>query len=394
MRFLEVIGGWINRHFSNEEAIYLIVFLAAAFVLLVTVGGMLAPVLTGLVLAFLLQGLVRRFMSWGVAEWGAVYLTFVIFLGALVTLLIFVVPLVVQQLASLQAALPNFVRRLQELIRDLPEMAPGFISAEQVDEWLTMAANELGGLSGSLLNTLLSQVPSVVALLIYLVLVPVSVFFFLKDRDQLMGFFHSLLPRHRPLLDAVGEEMNVQLANYVRGKFIEILIVGSVTFVAFEILGLNYAALLSVVVGLSVLIPFVGAALVTIPVAVVGAIQFGWTWDLGAVMIVYGVIQAADGNLLVPLLFSEANDLHPITIIVAVLVFGGIWGVWGVFFAIPLATLVKAVYNAWPSADGEIESEAGREAGSEVQGVADAGGRPSAAGRDEGREQNDLTPAA
>jgi putative permease len=63
---------------------------------------------------------------------------------------------------------------------------------------------------------------------------------------------------------------------------------------------------------------------------------------------VYGFIQFLDGNLLVPLLFSEVVNLHPVAIIVAVLFFGGIWGFWGVFFAIPLATLVKAVYNAWP----------------------------------------------
>ena len=65
-------------------------------------------------------------------------------------------------------------------------------------------------------------------------------------------------------------------------------------------------------------------------------------------MIVYGVIQFIDGNVIVPLLFSEVVDLHPITIIVAVLAFGGLWGVWGVFFAIPLATLIKAIYKAWP----------------------------------------------
>ena len=142
--------------------------------------------------------------------------------------------------------------------------------------------------------------------------------------------------------------MNVQLANYVRGKFIEILIVGSVTSVTFSLLGLNYALLLGVLVGVSVLIPFVGAAVVTIPVLLVAIIQFGWSWDMAWVMGAYLIIQALDGNVLVPLLFSEAVDLHPIAIIVAVLVFGGLWGVWGVFFAIPLATLVKAVYHAWP----------------------------------------------
>lgn len=353
MRFLEIIGGWINRHFSNEEAIYLVVFLVAVFVALVTVGGMLAPVLTGLVLAFLLQGLVKKLQSLGIRESFAVYLTFLVFVSVLTGILLFVLPLIIQQLGALQEALPATVRRLQELIRDLPEMAPGFITAEQVDLWLSMAATEVGGLGRGLVNTVFSQLPSVVGLLIYLVLVPTAVFFFLKDREQLMGFVLSLLPGERGLLNSVGNEMNRQLANYVRGKFAEIVIVGSVTFVVFQILGLNYAALLAVIVGLSVLVPFVGAAVVTVPVALVAVIQFGWTWDFATVMIAYAVIQALDGNVLVPLLFSEANDLHPIAIIVAVLVFGGVWGVWGVFFAVPLATLVKAVFNAWPEVEGD-----------------------------------------
>jgi len=67
------------------------------------------------------------------------------------------------------------------------------------------------------------------------------------------------------------------------------------------------------------------------------------------VMVIYGVIQFVDGNILVPLLFSEAVNLHPVAIITAILLFGGMWGLWGVFFAIPLATLIKAVINAWPS---------------------------------------------
>ena len=355
MRFLEVIGGWINEHFSNEEAIYLVVLLAFAFGVLLIFGAMLAPVLTGLVLAFLLQGLVKKLVNLNMRHNNAVYLTFVLFLGALIAVLLFVVPLVWQQLGALRSALPNIFSRLQDMLRELPEIAPGYITAEQVNQWLSMMAGEVGSVSGSLLNTMLTQVPSVVALLIYLVLVPISVFFFLKDRVELMAWFHSLLPRRRPLLDRVGAEMTVQLANYVRGKFIEILIVGSATFVTFQILGLNYAALLGVIVGLSVLIPFVGAAVVTIPVALVAIIQFGWTWDLAWVLIAYAIIQALDGNVIVPLLFSEAVDLHPITIIVSVLAFGGLWGVWGVFFAIPLATLVKAVYNAWPQEAAAVD---------------------------------------
>jgi len=122
--------------------------------------------------------------------------------------------------------------------------------------------------------------------------------------------------------------------------------VGIVTYIGFVIFDLNYALLLGVLVGFSVLIPYIGATLVTIPVALVGLIQWGANDTLLYMMITYLVIQAIDGNILVPLLFSETNNLHPVAIIGAVLFFGGIWGFWGVFFAIPLATLVVAVTNA------------------------------------------------
>lgn len=348
MRFLEVIGNWINRYFSNEEAIYLIVLLLAGFLVFLFFGGMLAPVLAGLVLAFLLQGLVDVLKRWGVPAGAAVYLTFLLFLGGLVALALFVVPLAWQQLKSLAVALPDLISRLSEIAEDLAQSFPDIVTEGQVAIWFDGATGQLGNLSGAALQELVTNVPSFVALLIYLVLVPISVFFFLKDGRRLLDWFRSLLPANRTLIDRVGDEMKMQLANYVRGKFIEILIVGFVTYVTFGLLGLNYSLLLGVLVGVSVLIPFVGAALVTIPVLLVAIIQFGWSWELAYVMAAYGVIQALDGNVLVPLLFSEAVDLHPIAIIVAVLVFGGLWGVWGVFFAIPLATLVKAIHNAWP----------------------------------------------
>lgn len=355
MQFLEVISGWINRYFSNEEAIYLVVLLAVVFLLLFTLGGVLAPVLTGLVVAFLLDGLVKRCVAWGLPEGVAVYAVFVVFLGAMVGLVLFVVPLIGQQLRALIGGLPGAFEQVRTLLMDFAESSPGFVTTTQVDQWLSTLTNELASLSGTLLNTLLNEFSEVVALLLYAVIVPFSVFFFLKDRKELIAWFLSLLPAERPLLNRVGTEMNDQLANYVRGKFAEIIIVGSVTFVTFTFFELNYAALLAVLVGLSVLIPFVGAAVVTIPVALVATVQFGWSLTFGAVFGAYLIIQFLDGNVLVPLLFSNAVNLHPITIVSAVLAFGGLWGVWGVLFAIPLATLVKAIYTAWPR---QVEEDA------------------------------------
>jgi putative permease len=372
MRFLQVISGWINRYFSNEEAIYLVVMLVVGFLVLFVLGSVLAPVLTGLVIAFLLQGVVRRLMMWHVPERAAVYVTFLLFVGGMITFLVFVVPLAWQQMRAMMVAAPEVMGRLREVGRDLAERFPDLITRTQIDQWIAAATNHVGAMSGTALEALVANVPSVVALLIYVVLVPISVFFFLKDRQVLMALFLSLLPEKRPMLDAVGAEMNRQLANYVRGKALEILIVAVVTFITFSLMGLNYAALLAMLVGLSVLIPFVGAAVVTIPVAVVGIIQFGWSWDLAWVLMAYTIIQALDGYVLVPLLFSEANDLHPITIILAILVFGGLWGFWGIFFAIPLATLVKAIYNAWPRQEHDAGEGRGPPAAMPVHKVAGA----------------------
>ena len=355
MRLLEIINRWLNRYFSNEGAIYLVVLLVAGFLVLLFLGDVLAPVLAGLVLAFLLQGLVNQLARLGVPAAAGVYLAFLLFLGGGVALALFLAPLVWQQLKSLAVALPELIGRLGEVARGLTDSFPEILTEGQLTVWIDGAAGQLGNLSAAALQGLVSNVPSLVALLIYLVLVPISVFFFLRDGRRLLNWFRDRLPADRLLIDRVGDEMNQQLGNYVRGKFIEILIVGSVTWVTFGLLGLNYSLLLGVLVGVSVLIPFVGAAVVTIPVLLVALIQLGWSWDLAWVMGAYLTIQALDGNVLVPLLFSEAVDLHPIAIIVAVLIFGGLWGVWGVFFAIPLATLVKAIYNAWPeeAAPGE-----------------------------------------
>ena len=118
--------------------------------------------------------------------------------------------------------------------------------------------------------------------------------------------------------------------------------------IGFALMGLNYAMLLSLLVGLSVIIPYVGATIVTIPVMLIAFFQFGSEPMFGYVLLFYAIVQFLDGNLLVPLLFSEVVNLHPVAIIVAVVFFGSLWGVWGVFFAIPLATLIQAVINVWP----------------------------------------------
>lgn len=345
---LKVFKGWLQRYFSDEQAVLLAVLLVLGFGVVVSLGGMLAPVLAGLVLAFLMQGLVvaleRLGLPHAIAVWG-VFLFFVSILGALLLVLL---PLVWQQMFTLFNELPRMLGEWQALLMLLPERYPQLVSEEQVLGWINALRGELGRVGQIMLSFSLSGLPVLMAAVIYLVLVPILVFFFLKDRERIGDWFRGFLPTERPLLSQVAREMNRQLANYIRGKVIEILICAVVSYLAFKLLGLNYAALLALAVGLSVVVPYVGAVVVTVPIALIGLFQWGWSDQFVYLMVVYGIIQALDGNVLVPLLFSEAVNLHPVAIICAVLLFGGLWGFWGVFFAIPLATLVKAVLDAWP----------------------------------------------
>ncbi|VVM64747.1 hypothetical protein PS645_01459 [Pseudomonas fluorescens] len=344
----KVLRDWIQRYFSDEEAVVLAVLLVLAFTAVLTLGGMLAPVLAGMVLAYLMQGLVvtleRLRMPGGVA----VGLVFALFMSVLMVFIVVVVPLLWHQLITLFNELPGMLAKWQSLLLLLPERYPHLVSDEQVLRAIEVARGEIGNFGQWALTFSLSSLPLLVNIMIYLVLVPILVFFFLKDRQIIGEWVRGYLPRERALITRVAHEMNRQIANYIRGKVIEIFICGGATYIGFVVLGLNYAALLALLVGVSVVVPYVGAVVVTVPVLLIALFQWGWSDQFIYLMAVYGIIQVLDGNVLVPLLFSEAVNLHPVAIICAVLLFGGLWGFWGVFFAIPLATLFKAVLDAWP----------------------------------------------
>lgn len=350
MAMRDVVRYWVQRYFSDEEAVIFFLLLIVGFSTVIFMGAMLAPFLASVVLAYLLAGVVRKLEDAHIPFKLAVTLVFLGFMGLLLALFFVVFPLAWRQLMALTDALPGMLSKGQQLLLLLPEQYPSLISPQQMQDLLGAAAVELGQIGQKLVSLSLASVPNLFALIIYLVLVPILVFFLLKDRDLLINWFVSHLPQKRVFMTGIWREMDQQLANYIRGKFIEIVIVGIATYLGLIAFGVQYSALLGLLVGLSVLVPYIGAAVVTVPVAMIGFFQFGFTDTFLYVMLVYGIIQALDGNVLVPLLFSEAVNLHPVAIIVAVLAFGGLWGFWGIFFAIPLATLLKAILYAWPRA--------------------------------------------
>jgi len=347
----EVFTRWYQRYLSEEEAVLLLVLLAAAFVVMLAFGGILAPVFVAVILAYLMQGVANLLRNRGLPAELSVAVSTGLFLGGFLAVLFGLAPLVWRQLVALVREAPAMIEAGRKVLVTLPEEYPVLFTQQQVNELTSVIQAEMTTMGQMLVTKGLTSIPSMLALLVYLILIPLMVFFFLKDREQLIGWFSGFLPEKRPLLDRIWQELNLQFANYARGKGIEVMIIGGASYLVFAIFSLNYAALLALLVGFSVIVPYIGATLVTIPVVVVAYAQFGVTPDFYWVVGAYAVIQILDGNVLVPLLFSEAVNLHPVAIVIAVLFFGGLWGLWGVFFAIPLATLVNAILSAWPSRD-------------------------------------------
>ena len=353
----EYIKAWYEKKFSDPHSVTLLFLLLALVALLYFIGSLIVPVLVALIIAYLLDWPVLHLERFGLKRFTATVIVMLIFTGIMLTLILVIGPVLWQQTSNLFQETPHMVEQGKSFLLALPAQYPSLITAEQVQTIVLTVETKVIEFGQVVLSVSLTSLKDAVAWLIYLILVPLLVFFMLKDKLELSHSIAKLIPQQRRLIMQVWNEMNQQIMNYIRGKVFEILIVGSVSFIAFTVLDLRYAALLGVLVGFSVLIPFVGAALVTIPVAAVALFQFGIETQFWTILIIYGIIQALDGNVLVPLLFSEAVDLNPVFIIVAVLFFGGLWGFWGVFFAIPLASLVKALINAWSSTQEEIIKE-------------------------------------
>ncbi|MBC8222677.1 AI-2E family transporter [Gammaproteobacteria bacterium] len=345
---LEEINNLFRKIFSNEETLVFAILLTVAFLILFFLGNILTPFLISIIFAYLLVGMQKRLEDYGLNSSIALILTYSFFLLLGIALMVWLGPLVYQQLQSLVLEIPKWVNALMTFVQNVPEQYPDLVSSDQITAFLQSLSGQLTAISQDFLKASIAGIQNTVTIAINLILLPILVFFFLFDRESIISGFLNILPKERAMLNKVWVEMDSQLSNYARGKAIEIGIVGSTAAIIFMYFGLEYVALLSVLVGFSVLIPYLGAFIVTLPVAAVGLLQFGLSFDFWLLMGAYLVLQILDGNLLVPILFSDAVKLHPVIIMLAVFVFGGMFGFWGVFFAIPIATLIKAIWNSWP----------------------------------------------
>ena len=336
------INDWLESVFYNSDINKLLAVTAVGAVFVWLFAGEIAPLFGGLLIAYLLDGVVQRLERDGVSRTTASALL-VILSSTVMFMSLGLLPLFFIQLRGVVGLLPDMQGALSILAGGinayLPESIEFMTAEDNIAMGLTTMRDDIGKF---LLDHSVNIAVNVFSLFLYMVLLPLLVFFMLKDKNMLLESLGRYLPRS-PIFAELWVSMDGQIGSYIRGKFIEAGILGVMSWAAFAWFDMNYAFSLAALMGLSVFVPFVGAIAVTFPVLALAYIQFGGEAQFYWILIAYTLIQAFDGQILVPLLFSEVVKLHPVAIFTAIIFFGGIWGVWGVFFAIPLASIVKSV---------------------------------------------------
>lgn len=347
---MTVIQKWWQRTLSNPQVVMLVTLLVVGLLLVNYATDFIAPILASIVIAYMLDGGIVFFERRQLPRGISLAVVYILFLVIVALLIFYIIPILSQQIGLFLNDLPQTIQRGRELLLKLPDTYPEFISEASISNFIDGLRAQIVDIADGLLQLTVASVTGFISVMIYLILVPLLVFFWLKDKEAIFEWIKQFLPKSesRELTYTVWGDFNKGISGYIRGKLIEIVIMWVVHWIVFALLGLKYAPLLSFLVGLSVIIPYLGAAVVTIPIALVGYGQWGFSEQFLYLMVAFAILQFIDGNLLVPLLFSEIVNIHPIAIICSVLVFGHIWGIWGVFFAIPLATAVNAILKAWP----------------------------------------------
>ena len=326
---------------------FIILFAVLTFLVLVIayLGKALAPFFASVIIAYLLDGLVRLLERRRIPRIVGATLVFSLFFLSVLGIFILLMPLITKQLTQLLSEVPTMVTESQHLIASLQQRYFSGAETQYLQKVIPRLAERLEAFVGSLAGKTLMYIPDILGLTIYLVLVPFLVFFLLKDKKEILKWLRQFVPNSSELLFSVLVDVDRQIGNLLRGKSLEIIIMTVATWAVFWFLGSQYAVLLGILTGLSTIVPYIGVAVVTIPVLALAYVQWGWGVELLKMGIAYGVLQIIDGNILAPVILGSSVRVHPAAIVFAILACGALWGFWGVLFAIPIVSLIKSLID-------------------------------------------------
>ena len=328
--------------------VYRILFWVGLLLLLLfvlgLVQGILLPFATGFAIAYILAPVVGRLERLGFQRALASFLVLILFLLGVALILVMLVPLIQGQILQLVARVPNFVRWLQDQVGQWILLLQEQLPAEDVSKLRELLGAKLGEAVvwlAALLQGLFTSSLAILNVVSLVVLMPIVVFFLLRDWDKIVAHIDSYLPRQS--LDTIRGQARVvsdTLVGFIHGQALVCLILAVYYGIALTIAGIGSALALGVLIGVLAIIPILGVTTGFLLAISLAASQYG-TWT--AILEVVGIFvfgQLVEANILTPKLVGDRIHLHPLWVIFALFAGGTLSGFVGILIAVPAAAVI------------------------------------------------------
>lgn len=331
----------LKKYFFHKDSLIILGFCIGIIASLTVFFDLFLPFWIAIVIAYLQQYTVRLYLPF-FSYTTSVYIAMFVNCFILAGLSFLLIPFLIEELSEFQSALPTMISVNSEVLSHL--LGIPISLEEQLGSFLTHEGQKIGSY---LLGFAAASLPSLVHGIVYCVTIPILVFFLNHDKEIILKSLSSSLGQSQPIR-LIGHKISLQMDYYIRGKIVHMLIIGFLSYLLFAYFSIPYSFLLSIPNALSVFIPFLGTALATIPLILIGLAKMGLNSTFGVLIFLYALLQAFESNILVPMIFSQAHDLHPMIILISILVLGHFLGVLGVFIAIPFVACLKVLIQNWP----------------------------------------------
>ena len=311
--------------------------------LLWLLGDMLLPFILGGAVAYCLDPIADRLQRWGLSRLVSTSIITLVAMLVFLLAILLIVPLLVEQAIALFNIAPAISTKLWGFLTTrLPDLLDNSSSIRQS---LTGLGETIQSRGGDLVNGLATSLSSIVNILVLIVVVPVVSFYLLLDWDNLVAKIDELVPRdHVNNVRRLGREIDATLASFIRGQGTVCFIQGLYYAIALMLTGLNYGIVVGFLAGIISFIPYVGALLGGSLALGLGLFQFWGDWtSIGIIAVIFTIGQVLEGNFLTPKLVGKSVGLHPVWLIFALSVFGGLFGFVGMLVAVPVAAMIGVV---------------------------------------------------
>jgi predicted PurR-regulated permease PerM len=322
-----------------------LLFIAAFLALFWATRGILAPFVAGFILAYLLDPPARRLENFGWPRWLAAVTVLVVFITLFALIILASAPIIQTEVLQFIDNLPRLVETAQPLIeRGLRWTA----SAKTMDDLFTNISSYAVTWLTSSISTIVAGSLAFVNVISFTVVTPLVAFYLLRDWPLILAQVDSWWPRTQaPAMRGVLRDSNAALAGFVRGQSLVCLCLAIFYAVGWSVVGLNYAVILGILVGVLGFVPFIGVLFAVTLSMLVALGQYGLDAKaLGMVIGVFLIGQVLESSILTPNLIGTRIGLHPVWVLFAVFAGGTVAGLAGVFLAVPVAAVLGVIVRA------------------------------------------------